>query len=98
MIRVMLSNQKFDSEIHQLYTRMWKKEKRGFCLLITLDGVREKELDKEAKKPRNKETDKMKVEEKTALSSVRKKKQGQRGSKEKKKRWKRKNCTLHKYL
>jgi len=50
MIRVMLSNQKFDSEIHELYTRMWKKEKRGFCLLITLDGVREKELDKEAEK------------------------------------------------
>jgi len=52
MIRAKLSIQKFNSEILELfkYTRMWKRGKRGFCLLLTLDGVREIELDKEAEK------------------------------------------------
>jgi len=92
----MLSNQKFDSEIHELYTRMWKKEKRGFCLLITLDGVREKELEtKKQKKNRNKETDKKKVEEKTAQLSVGKKMEAKRQRERKK--MDEKNCTMHKY-
>jgi len=75
-----------------------KERKARFLLTFNIRWRERKRVgDKEAKKPRNKEEDKMKVEEKTALLSVRKKNRDKEAAKREKK-YGRKNCTLHKYL
>jgi len=72
---------------------MWKREKRGFCLLLTIDSVRKIELIKEAKSQEIKKQIKRRWKRKPHNYQW-----GKNGGKEaakREKRWKRKtaHCT-----